>query len=73
METKTVTIHCRYALDGTTLEIGERPEGLNPNEWFKVLSEQAGDTGEPLAGGRFVFKVPADKLAEIKASVAKAA
>ena len=70
---KIVVIHTRYALDGTTLEIGERPEGLSPNEWFAILSDKAAKYGEPLAGGRFIFKVPADELAAIKAAVPAAA
>ena len=70
---KIVVIHARYALDGTTLEIGERPAALNPNEWFAILSEKASKYGEPLAGGRFIFKVPADELEAIKAAIPVAA
>ena len=53
----SVLIHVRFAPDGGVTEIGERPEALTPQAWFKALSLNAGGSYQPLQGGRGVFRV----------------
>ncbi|WP_374544582.1 hypothetical protein [Rhodoblastus sp.] len=62
MAPSEIVIHARYAPDGTCMEIGERPTSVTPQAWFKYLYENAGDTAQPLAGGRLIFRVPAADL-----------
>jgi hypothetical protein len=57
-EAPQVMVHVRFAPNGTVLEIGERPKGKNPQEWFEFLSERIGGTSyQPLSGGRGVFRL----------------
>lgn len=67
--TDTVLIHVRFNNDGSVLEIGERPVGLTPEQWFKKLSEKAGDAFQALTGGRGVFRVATDDVTALKAAV----
>jgi hypothetical protein len=62
MAPSEIVIHARYAPDGTCIEIGERPAALTPQAWFKYLYENVGQSAQPLAGGRLIFRVPAADL-----------
>lgn len=67
--TDKVLIHVRFNNDGTVLEIGERPAGLSPQQWFTKLSEKAGNAFQALTGGRGVFRISPTEVAELKAAV----
>ncbi len=67
MENSQVVIHVRFAPDGSVSEIGERPAGAKPQEWFNLLSQSTQDCYQALAGGRGVFRVPEERLAALKA------
>jgi len=67
--TDTLLIHVRFNNDGSVLEIGERPASLTPDQWFKKLSEKAGNAFQALTGGRGVFRVPPDDVSALKAAV----
>jgi hypothetical protein len=62
MAPSEIVIHARYAPDGTCIEIGERPTAITPQAWFKYLYENVGETAQPLAGGRLIFRVPSTDL-----------
>lgn len=73
MEPQKVLIHLRFAPDASVVEISERPKSLNPQEWFNVLSEKAGNAYQALSGGRGVFRLTADELGAFKAEYPSAA
>jgi hypothetical protein len=73
MDTSNVIIHARFAPNGTVVEIGERPTGLTPQEWFEFLSERAGDAYQVFSGGRGVFRLPREQVDSLKAATASAA
>lgn len=70
METDTeiaaIIVHVRFAPNGTVVEIGERPEGLAPQDWFNRLSA-AGTAYQALAGGRGVFRLTRPEIDVLKA------
>ena len=66
----TLIIHVRFAPNGTVVEIGERPQGLNPQEWFNLLCERAGTNYQTLAGGRGVFRLTRQEVDGLKGSLA---
>jgi hypothetical protein len=71
MEQQNIAVHVRFAPDGTVAEIGERPSGLTPQQWFERLSGTVGgDAYRTYAGGRGVFQVMRDQIDTLKASVA---
>jgi hypothetical protein len=72
MAPSEIVIHARYAVDGTCLEIGERPAAISPQQWYAFLYEKVGQTAQPLAGGRLIFRVPAAELANLQAAAAAA-
>lgn len=57
MSDEPVIIHARFAANGSIAEISERPQGLNPQEWFDFLSYRSASTYQALAGGRGVFRL----------------
>jgi hypothetical protein len=57
MDSPKVVIHVRFAPDGSVVEIGERPVGMDPQTWFNILSDKAGSSYQALAGGRGVFRL----------------
>ncbi|CCE09102.1 conserved hypothetical protein [Bradyrhizobium sp. STM 3843] len=68
---ENVTLHVRFASDGTVAEISERPAGLTPQQWFNRLSEAIGMKAyQTFAGGRGVFKVARDQVEALKTAVA---
>jgi hypothetical protein len=68
MSETPILIHVRFAPDGFVEEIGEKPDTISPQEWFKRLNDKAGDVFQPLAGGRGVFRVESERLAALKAA-----
>ncbi|MGJ4932527.1 hypothetical protein ACQR1I_08260 [Bradyrhizobium sp. HKCCYLS2038] len=66
-----ITLHVRFAPDGTVAEISERPAALTPQQWFNKLSEAIGMKAyQTFAGGRGVFKVARDDVEALKAATA---
>lgn len=69
-EAKPVVIHTRFAPNGTVVEIGERPQGLTPQEWFDYLCNNTLDKYQALAGGRGVFRLTRAETDALRASAA---
>jgi hypothetical protein len=72
MSTDLVMIHVRFSPDGAVTEIGERPGVATPVSWFNLLSEKAGESFQPLSGGRGVFRVARGDIDTFKSSFANA-
>lgn len=62
----TAIIHVRFAPDGSVTEISERPVCLSPQAWFDWLSLNAGVSYRALAGGRGVFRLPAEQVPALR-------
>lgn len=62
-----VTIHVRFSPDGTVTEIGAKPAGATPQDWFNALSGNCGNSFRAMSGGRGIFKIAAAKLGEMQA------
>jgi hypothetical protein len=72
-EEDKVVVHVRFAPNGDVVEIGERVQGKNPQDWFNFLSERFG--GEHylgLFGGRGVFRLTKEQLEQAKAAAVPA-
>ncbi|WP_425283587.1 hypothetical protein [Methyloceanibacter stevinii] len=63
-------IHVRFSADGSVSEIGERPTGLTPQDWFNRLSDKAGTKFQPLSGGRGIFRLPPEEVEVLKTMTA---
>lgn len=63
-------IHVRFAVDGSVTAIGELPVALSPQQWFDYLSENAGPSYQPFAGGRGMFRIEPGQLDALKNTVA---
>lgn len=61
-----VTIHVRFAPDGSVTEIGERPSGTSAQDWFDMLSHVPGNGYLPLSGGRALFRIPYLEIGALK-------
>lgn len=72
MAPSEVVIHARYAPDGSCQEIGERPVSLTPQAWFNYLYQHVGESAQPLAGGRLIFRLPAGDLEKHQAAAVSA-
>jgi hypothetical protein len=70
MDDTRVLIHVRFAPNGQVTDISERPDARSPQEWFNVLSEQAGTQYQTLAGGRGVFRLTRDAIAGFQQAAA---
>lgn len=72
-ETKNIEclIHVRFNPDGTVAEIGERPDAVNTQTWFKYLSQHTVNRYQALAGGRGLFRLPRPEVDTIKAACAE--
>jgi hypothetical protein len=71
MESQQVIIHCRAAPNGTIVEIGERPQGLSPHEWYDFLRANAIDTYQTFSGARGLFRLERARLEALKAASVK--
>ncbi|KAB2944004.1 MAG: hypothetical protein K8F92_06560 [Hyphomicrobium sp.] len=68
-----VMVHVRFSPDGSVTEIGERPSGASPQQWFNRLSD-AGDTHyQALSGGRGVFRMTRGIIDALKEGAANGA
>ena len=66
---ENITLHVRFAPDGTVAEISERPAAPTPQQWFNKLSEAIGMKAyQTFAGGRGMFKVARDQVEALKAA-----
>ncbi|MDU0955996.1 MAG: hypothetical protein E7A86_12630 [Bradyrhizobium sp.] len=66
---ENITLHVRFAPDGTVAAISERPAALTPQQWFNKLSEAIGMKAyQTFAGGRGMFKVARDQVEALKAA-----
>lgn len=65
-----VIIHARFAPNGTVIEISERPQGLDPQEWFDFLAYRCADVYQALAGGRGIYRLDREKVDALKAETA---
>jgi hypothetical protein len=64
-----ITLHVRFAPDGTVAEISERPSGLTPQQWFDRLSQAVGAKAyRTFAGGRGVFDLARSDVEALKAA-----
>ena len=62
----TVFIHVRFAPSGRVSEIGECPEGLDPQAWYNALSVEAAHHYQPLAGGRGLFRLTREDVERLQ-------
>jgi hypothetical protein len=69
-QVEQVIIHVRFAPSGAVTEIGERPEAVEPQDWFNALTVHAGGHYQPLAGGRGVFRLTRDKVSKFQQQAA---
>lgn len=70
MDAEKLLIHARFAPNGTVVEISERPEGMDPQDWFNFLAYRAGNAYSTLAGGRGVFRLDRASIDAFKAESA---
>lgn len=70
METANVTIHVRFAPNGSVVEIGERPSAMSHQDWFNRLSEKAGMQYQAFSGGRGVFRLTRQEVDALKDTIA---
>jgi hypothetical protein len=69
-EAPQVMIHVRFHPNGSVIEIGERPKGKNPQQWFDFLSERIGDKAyQALMGGRGVFRMTREACDALRTEV----
>ncbi len=63
-------IHVSFNPDGTVALIGERPDGVAAQAWFKHLSQNTCNRYQALAGGRGLFRMPRPEVDSLKVSCA---
>lgn len=63
-------IHVSFNPDGTVALIGERPQGVAAQAWFKHLSRNTCNRYQALAGGRGMFKIPRLEVDSLKLACA---
>ncbi len=63
-------IHVNFNQDGTVALIGERPEGVKAQAWFKYLSQHTCNRYQALAGGRGLFRLPRLEVDSLKTTCA---
>lgn len=66
MENAEVILHASFATDGTCVSIAEKPVWASPQQWYSLLCKLSVNAYEPLAGGRGVFRLSKERLAELK-------
>jgi hypothetical protein len=70
MSSDFIMLHVRFSPDGTVAEISERPEPNSAQAWFDWISLNVPNAYQALSGGRGVFRIPRDKLDELRAGIA---
>lgn len=63
-------IHLRFNPNGTVFEIGERPAGIEAQEWFNYLSRHTLNCYQALSGGRGLFRLPRTEVEALKSACA---
>jgi hypothetical protein len=53
-----VLVHVRFHPNAEISSIGEKPDHLSADEWFKRLLDAASPYYQVLAGGRGFFRIP---------------
>lgn len=66
MSTDKTIIHARFAPNGSVIDIGERPDWADPQQWFNLLSYSTVNCYQSLANGRGVFRIAPQELAALK-------
>jgi hypothetical protein len=61
-------IHLRFQPDGTVIEIGERPSGVDAQTWFNYLSRHTHNCYQALSGGRGLFRLPRLEVDTLKSA-----
>ena len=69
--TTEITIHVRFAPDGSVCEISARPDSVAPQAWFNGISNSFGSSFRALTGGRGIFVVAADKITALQSQLAQ--
>lgn len=64
-----VTVHVRFAPDGSVSEIGARPAEITPQRWFNTLSANCANSFRALTGGRGIFVVAFEQLSALQTTV----
>ncbi|MGD0504076.1 MAG: hypothetical protein ABSD02_15145 [Steroidobacteraceae bacterium] len=72
MSAVNVLIHVRFSPSGEVTDIGSRPATVASQQWFDYLSGKAGESYQPLSGGRGVFRIPSGELESLSAALAGA-
>ncbi|HEY8161576.1 MAG TPA: hypothetical protein VIF34_04825 [Methylocystis sp.] len=70
MSSDILMLHVRFAPDGGVVEISERPTSNSAQAWFDWISLNVPGAYQALSGGRGVFRIPRDKLEELRAGIA---
>ena len=66
MSTNKTIVHARFAPDGSVLDISERPDWADPQQWFNILSYGTVNSYQALTNGRGVFRIAPEELAVLK-------
>lgn len=61
-------IHLRFQPNGTVMEIGERPSGVDAQTWFNYLSQHTQNCYQALSGGRGLFRLPRLEVDALKSA-----
>lgn len=67
MNSSNMMIHVRFAPDGSVTHIGECPASLDLQQWFNLLSREAGFHYQALSGGRGLFSLSPETLTQLTA------
>ena len=59
-------IHLRFNPNGSVIEIGERPSGVDAQTWFNYLSRHTLNCYQALSGGRGFFRLPRQEVDALK-------
>ena len=66
MSVEKTVVHARFATSGNVIDIGERPDWADPQQWFNFLSSNTVNSYQALSNGSGVFRIAADDLAALK-------
>jgi len=66
MSTNKTIIHASFTSSGTVIDIGDRPDWANPQQWFNFLSHNTANCYQALSNGRGVFRIDPEELAALK-------
>lgn len=72
MSVTNVLIHVQFSPSGEVTDISSRPATMASQQWFDYLSGKAGESYQPLSGGRGVFHIPNGELERLCAALAGA-